>query len=221
MLKDEPKPSAGQLLVTYLLICLGSFFAGCQNSQTASSNVPPAANAGVSRTLGSFRPVYGTKYLMAPITSEGKGEYFSSKGNYGNTHNYAFFDTEDELTRTLLPSNDYWITETKRIPEEEDARQPSTPVQWFLYFLVKSDTDGDKKLTPKDNKVLAISDAGGAGYTEIISEVEEVYGQALSGATCLHIIYRSKSKKYVAKIDLPNGKVLSTKELTLQFEDLQ
>jgi hypothetical protein len=87
--------------------------------------------------------------------------------------------------------------------------------------VVKSDTDGDKKLTYKDNKVLAISDAGGVGYTEIISDVEEVYGQADSEANSLYVIYRSQSRKYVAKIDLLNRKVVSTKELTLEFSDLQ
>lgn len=221
MLKDELKPLVGQLVGTYLLICLGSFYTGCQNSQTASSNVPPIANAGAKRTLGPFRPVHGTTNLMAPIASDVKGEYLSSKGTYANTHNYAFFNMADELTRTLLPTNDYWITETKRLPEEEDRGQQSAPIQWFLYYVVKSDTDGDKKLTSKDNKVLAISDAGGDGYTEVISDVEEVYGQSLSGTNSLYVIYRSKSIKHVAKIDLPNRRLVSTKELTLQFEDLQ
>lgn len=221
MLKNELDPLVAQLVRTYLIICLGFLYTGCQNSPTASSNIAPVANAGAKRTLGSFRPVNGTKYLMAPITSEGKAEYFSSKEGYANTHNYAFFNLADESTRTLLPTNDYWITETKRFPEKEEASQQSAPVQWFLYFLVKSDTDGDKKLTDKDNKTLAISDAGGDGYTEIISDVEAVYGQALSEANYLSVIYRSQSRKYVARIDLLNRKVVSTKELTIQFIDLQ
>ena len=220
MLKSKLKSSVAQQARTYLLICMALFYTGCQNSPTASSDIAPVANAGAKRTLGLFQPVYGTKYLMAPITSEGKGDYFSSKGDYANTHNFAFFNTADESVRALLPANDYWIVETKRFPAKEEAGEQPVPVQWFLYSLVKSDTDGDKKLTYKDNKVLAISDAGGVGYTEIISDVEEVYGQADSEANGLYVIYRSQSRRYVAKIDLLNRKVVSTKELALEFSDL-
>jgi hypothetical protein len=169
--------------------------------------------------LGSFQPVEGTKYLMAPINSESKGEY--SKGSYDNVHNFVFFNTADESTHALLPANDYWITQTKSFPEKDEGNRHPVVIQWFLYFLVKSDTDGDKELTHKDNKTLAVSDAGGVGYTEIISDVEQVYGHALGDANTMFLFYRSQSKKRVAKIDLPSKRVVSTTELELQLGDVQ
>jgi len=120
-----------------------------------------------------------------------------------------------------MSTNDYWISETISFPETRESNQKSEPVQWFLYFVVKEDTDGDKKLTYKDNRVVAVSDAAGMGFTELITDVEEVFGQAIRDSNTLFVLYRSKSKKNVARIDLPNRKVVSTNELGLEFADMK
>jgi hypothetical protein len=209
-------------LITFcLVVCLALNSIACQNTQqSAASAAPPRANAGSPRTLGGFKPIEGTTYLMAPISSQPKGE-FLSKGNYDNTHNYAFLNTADESAHQLLPTNDYIVAQTVRLPDEGRNEKGPAAVQWFLYFLVKDDTDADRKLTYKDHRTLAVSDAGGWGYTEIIQNVEEVYGHALRDANTLLVIYRSGSKKYVARVDLPNRKVVSTSDLTLQGGDVQ
>jgi hypothetical protein len=174
----------------------------------------------VKRSLGLFSPVTGSTYLMAPIQSENDGEY-SAKGSSSNIHNYVFFNTVDESVHTLMPTNDYWIVERSSFPEAIDRNEKSESVQWCLYSIVKQDTDGDKALTYKDRRTLAISDATGTGFTELISDVEEIYGQVIRESRTLFVLYRSKSKKNVAKIDLPNRKVISTKELGLEFGDLE
>jgi len=192
----------------------------CQKPQPSASNTPIRANADVKRSLGSLRPVSGSSYLMGPIESQTEGEY-SSKGGSRSIHNYVFFNTADESVHTLMSTNDYWISETISFPETRESNQKSEPVQWFLYFVVKEDTDGDKKLTYKDNRVVAVSDAAGMGFTELITDVEEVFGQAIRDSNTLFVLYRSKSKKNVARIDLPNRKVVSTNELGLEFADMK
>jgi hypothetical protein len=157
---------------------------------------------------------------MAPINSEAKSESFKG-GSYDNAHNYVFLNTTDESTRQLLPTNDYMITNTIRFPEERQAQKEPMAVQWFLYFLVKDDTDGDKKLTYKDHRTVAISDSGGWGYAEVIQNVEQIYGQVLRDANTLLVIYRSGSKKYIARVDLPNRKVVTTNEMTSPGGDVQ
>src|SRR5947207_3254999 len=154
-----------------LNICVTLTGVGCRALPATAPDGGIKANAGAKRTLGAFRPVSGTTYLMAPVTSQTEGEY--SKGESHNVHNHVFCNTVDESTHVLLRTDDYWIVETKSLPERQEAadREPAA-VQWFLYFLVKLDTDGDRKLTSKDNKTLAVSDAGGVGFAEIIPDIE-------------------------------------------------
>jgi hypothetical protein len=202
------------------VVCLAALCNGCATPRPSASAQPLRANAGATRTLGSFKTVPATNYLMAPIRSSEEAEY--SKGGIDNVHNYVFFNKENETVHTLLPTNDYWIANTTSFPanDEERGRQP-TVTQWFVYSLVKVDTDGDRKLTYKDHRTLAISDAGGNGYAEIVTDVEEVYGQTLREPATLLIFYRSNSKRQVAKIDLAAGKVISVSELDLRLDDLQ
>jgi hypothetical protein len=157
---------------------------------------------------------------MAPINSQAKGESYKS-GSYGNVHNYVFFNKVDESSHRLLPVNDYLITTTTSLPEGRQSQKETAAVQWFLYFLVKDDTDGDKGLTNKDQATLAVSDSGGIGCTEIIQNIEQVYGHTLRDASTLLVIYRSGGKNYTARVDLLNRKVLSTTELPALGDDVQ
>ena len=209
-----------KLVLPFMALTVALSSIACQKPQATAPDIPIRANADVKRSLGSFKSVNGSSYLMAPVESETEGGY-SSKGSSRNVHNYVFFNTANESVHTLMPTNDYWVTETISFPEVRGNTQKNEPVQWFLYFIVKEDTDGDKRLTYKDNRTLAISDAAGTGFTELIADVEEVYGQAMRDSSTLFIIYRSQSKKYVAKIDLQNRKLASTKELGLEFDDLK
>ncbi len=85
----------------------------CQKPQTTAPDTPMRVRASVKRSLGLFRPVTGSSYLMAPIESETDGEY-SAKGSTRDVHNYVFFNTADESVHTLMPTNDYWIVERTR-----------------------------------------------------------------------------------------------------------
>jgi hypothetical protein len=158
--------------------------------------------------------------LMAPIDSETRGESFLKESAHAGQHNYVFLNTADESTHQLLPTHDYLITNAIRLPEERPP-QHEPGVQWFLYFLIKDDTDGDKKLTYKDRRTLAVSDSGGWGYTEVIQEVEQVYGQTLRDPNTLLIVFKKASKRYLAKVDLPGRKLVSTKELAFPDAEVQ
>ena len=88
-------------------------------------------------------------------------------------------------------------------------------------FLGKDDTDGDRKLTYKDQRTLAISDSGGLGYAEIIPHVEHIYGQVLRDTNTLLVIHKTGSKKYTTRIDLPNRTVVSMNEIATPGSDVQ
>jgi hypothetical protein len=194
-----------------VLLCTVIWGTGCKISQKSD---PPVTRARpeAKRALGYFRPVEGTSYLVAPITST--GSYSSSSYDSGNeAHNYVFVNSADESTLALLPTNDYLFVGTVSLPEKPASEKEPLKVQWFLYGLVKVDTNADKELTHKDRRSLCVSDAGGAGFKELITDVDEVYGHSLRDADTLIVIYRKDSKKYLTRISLPSREAVSTKEL--------
>ena len=115
--------------------------------------------------------------------------------------------------RHLLPTNDHLFVSSVSLPEKREGDKEPLKVLWFLYGLVKMDTDADKELTYKDRRSLCVSDAGGAGFKELIVDVEQVYGHTLHDTDTLILIYRKNSKKYITRINLPSREAVSTKEL--------
>jgi hypothetical protein len=88
----------------------------------------------------------------------------------------------------------------------------SSALKWWLYYVVKADTNGDKQLSGQDQFTLAMSDLGGQNYTELIPVVDEALGQFMKSETILLFFYRLGEKKYYAKIDLTSRSVLATTE---------
>jgi len=215
------KASAKTILTTVCLGMMGILSLSACNSD--SKQIPPAAvvraKPQVTRELGMFREVEGTTYLMAAITARGEGGFLSklesgSSGYGGDALNYVFFNKADDSTRRLLPNNDSLILNALRFPKEGK-------VEWFVYEVVKSDTNNDKELSYLDRKAIAVSDSGGQGYTELIPEVQDQLGYALSDANTLLVLYVKDAKKRYAKIDLPNRKLIVTNELPSLGDDVK
>jgi hypothetical protein len=197
----------------------------CKRAQMQEPRVTRASPK-TKRSLGGFSRVDGTPYLWAAIGSEsGRSDYSffeSGKSSYGgNVYNYVFFDTVSESTDRLLPTNDCLIIGTTRYPELKDGDTAGLPVQWFLYSLVKRDSNGDKEFTYEDKKTIALSDFNGKNYVEVISDVESIFGQSMRGSNSLIVFYNKDAKRYFSVIDLLNKKLLTTKEMPSLGDDVQ
>ncbi len=205
------------------------------NARPFNSSSPQNDNVPIVKTLGSFRSIDGTDYLIASVTgsSDDSGvfsELFSSGrwygGGYGyNQYNLVFLDIATETVYPLLETNDYEVTSMEGFPKpipsfnnQSGLQQPTTPIAWWLFSIVKSDTDQDNELSSLDRKTLSIADVGGRGYTEIISDVDDLLGTAFKNNDTLLIIYRSNGKSYLARVDLPSRQLNSTEELPLGEE---
>ena len=186
------------------------------------------------KTLGDFRAIDGTDYLISIVTGNPEetniyDELFSSGrwygGGYGyNQYNIVFLNITTETVYPLLPSNDYEIISMEGFPkpipafDQSAPAQPKIPIAWWLFSIVKSDTNQDGDFSALDKQTLSIADVGGKGYTEIISAVDDVLGTAFKKGDILLIVYRSNDKNYLARIDLPTRQVNSTEELPLGEE---
>jgi len=188
----------------------------------------------IVKILGEFRLIDGTDFSIASVTSTSSdssifNELFSAGRwngvNYG-THQYnlVFLDIKTETVYPLLTTNDYEIISMESFPKpiynlnQYGPPEQKEPIAWWLFAIVKSDTNQDKKFSSSDKKTLSIADVGGRGYTEIIQDVDDLLGTAYKNNDTLLIIYRSNGKDYMARIDLLSRKVSSTEELPLGEE---
>ncbi len=144
----------------------------------------------------------------------------SSYSSYSsNTYNYVFFNQATEQYHRLLPSNEYVIYQTSGFPilQYNPAKpdQPAPTLKWWVYSVIKKDTNANGSLDDKDKLTIALSDVGGNGYTELIDGVDAVLSQVYKDDSALFIIYNSDNKNYIAKINPSTREVVSTTEMDL------
>jgi hypothetical protein len=182
----------------------------------------------VKKILSAFTAIQGTHYLMAgvisaPVSRESglnplEWINSSSSSTYSSgTYNYIFFNLDTEEYRRLLPANEYVIFQTAGFPVlQPDPAVPDKPaptVEWWVYSIIKKDTNQDGGLGYEDKLTIGISDVGGNGYTELIENVDTILSQIYKDSSAMFIIYYADQKNYIAKINPSMSKVISTTEM--------
>lgn len=184
-------------LLAFTLLCI--ILTACD---TSNPNTQPQVQAPIPPTkyIGEFSRIPGTLFLRAPIveTSTGTSGFSLSSPSYTSefAHNYIYLNTQTEQTLQLLPDNTMVILENTGFPERQQDSTDGWVIEWFLYSIVKADTNNDDRLNNNDTKTLAISDSGGRGYTELIDGVVEVHGHTLRDPQTLLVIYRKDGKLF-------------------------
>ncbi|MBI5953579.1 MAG: hypothetical protein HY865_18135 [Chloroflexi bacterium] len=220
--------------LTFLLIALALTLSACTQDlvdrNPSQESEPAPTLQPVQKVLSSFNPINGTDYLMAGIvaipgdreSSFNPLEWINSSGysSYSsNTYNYVFFNLKTEQYHRLLSANEYVIYQTSGFPtlqyDPANPDQPAPTVEWWVYSVIKKDTDGSGYLDYKDDLTIALSDVGGNGYTELIENVDAILSQVYKDSSALFIIYNADEKNYIAKINPSTREVLSTTEMDL------
>lgn len=203
-----------KLMLTLVISTL--FIIGLACTQGIGSPEAPAAGTAepAKKDLTQFSQIAGTKLLIAGVYQgeNSSGWDFSLRSGSGysyEVYNYVFFELESEQFHALLPSNDQIIIDKIGLPIADD---PKIPLNWWIYKIVKADTNQDKKLSYQDKFTVSISDVGGNGYVELIPDIDESLGQFMKSDTVLLYFYRQNGKKYYAKIDLQSRSVVATTE---------
>lgn len=217
------------------IIALGLILTACipnlVDRNPAVNSEPAPTLQPVEKILFSFSPIQGTNILMAgvisaPVSREGSLnplEWINNSSRYSsyssNTYNYVFFNLDKEEYKRLLPSNDYVIYQTAGFPtlqyEPSNPDQPAPPVEWWLYSIIKKDTNQDGYLGSEDKITIGLSDVGGNGYTELIENVDAILGQIYKDDFTMFIIYNADQKNYIVKVNLSTREILSTTEMDL------
>jgi hypothetical protein len=171
-------------------------------------------------------------------TLPSRGSALSSSSGFESaaTRNHVFFDLTSDQATSLLPNNESLILSLRSLSygtdggtkEYESPRRlkltsavesapQSNPekdvVLWHAVVFVTTDTDGDGRLTRKDNHALGIADAGGRDFEKVIPNLGHVFSETMLDSETLHIIHGDQTKQVAARIDLPTRKVTSSNPL--------
>ena len=164
----------------------------------------------------------GTAFLVAPIVDvrdQGRGSFadsFSSSsyaGERGLPRNYVFLDPVHETFQRLMSWNGWRILGKTGFPPQNQHGMPGEPTEWFVYEIVKADTNGDGHWDYGDELTIAVSDAAGRDFTEVLSKVERVHSTSRRDPSTLLVVYRSQARAWIARVDMKTRKVVNTSEL--------
>ena len=217
-MKNKYQPNWLLLILTFLTI-------GCSNQ--VQINLPEdsaieTSSSNINFELGNFKKISGSSFLVAPIRSisnEGRStiRISSSGGGYVYTHNYIYLDLEDETLQRLLPVDDHVIqdttghaprnTEVDNDPEAEDA------ISWWVYSIVKDDSNEDGYLGADDLITIGVADVGGQNFTEILEGIEEILGQEMKNDSELVIIFVKDGLRFISKINMLEKTIVDTQEI--------
>jgi hypothetical protein len=216
------------IVLSLCLLCL-TLLTSCSRAPDIvnDTGTQPATATDQSKRLGNFSRVPGTRFLYAQISKSGDTSLLSvSSDNYSSRsviNNLVFFDPTTSRVTRLLPTNDTQLVTTVTLPESVTLDNSTSPQQvgWFLYAVVKGDSNKDNKLNQKDQMVLAVTDAGGQGYTELFDQVDELYGHTLNDPNTMTVIYRKQGKVWSSTVNLQKRQVLATKEFPSLGKDVK
>lgn len=224
-----PKSWSSALLV---LICTGSLWA-CSRVPIVrqfSDGQAQTTEQKPDRSLQPFESIPGTPYLVANIMQVKAGksrvsssEFYSRKG--GGIANLVFLDSASLESHSLFDTNQYTIFEVKQYPLDgqapnQDAKKIK-PTARFVYQVLKKDTNEDKYLDSRDHRTIAISDAFGKQYVEVLTDISQLFNlQPLTGNRLL-VVYVKNGTKMASILDLNQRKVVQTNDLTQLGDDVE
>jgi len=219
------------IIVLGILLSVTACIPNILGRDSSAGSDPAATPQPVKKILSSFNSIQGTNILMAgvvtaPVSRDASFnplEWINNSNRYSSyssdTHNYVFFNLDTEAYQRLLPTNEYAIFQTSGFPsvpyDPAKPDQPTVPVQWWFYTIIKKDTNNDGYFNYMDKLTVSISDVGGNSYTELIENVDAVLSQIYKNDSMIFIIYNADQKNYIAKINPSTREIISTTEMDL------
>ncbi|MGF1673011.1 MAG: hypothetical protein ACFCUV_04900 [Rivularia sp. (in: cyanobacteria)] len=183
------------------------FLSGRTTSNLVSKQTEKDNN--IKMSLGSFRELEGTSYLMAPINSQENSRQSYYDQNTLRTYNYLFFNTNDKSAQRLVVGNKFLFLNAQEVVLQ---RRDDKIITGMWYEVVKADSNNDGRLDEQDNKTIAVSDVSGSDYTEVIDQIDRLLGSHQKNSTTLLVFYEFENREYVAEISM-DRRVLVEKQV--------
>jgi hypothetical protein len=203
-------------------ILFGLCLSGCGSalSTRQGNSAKPAMVQEQLLSVNSFQRIHGTRYLKAEITQEEPTRGLGSSGKGGlTTRNLVFVDGETLDSHKLFDQNSYLIVSSNEYPTSErdneaTAKTVEPATQWLVHDVIKSDTNGNGQLDFQDQHTIGFTEAGGAGYTEVLSGLDQVLSVIMLTPGKLVVVYARAGSRSASVVDLGQHKVIMTRALT-------
>ena len=205
------------LLLTAILACTVLAYGALQIYREATrtrqaTDIVNVAGEQIDRStveLGQFERVEGFPVLRAPLRLQQQYGFSSGSKETTSIQNYLFYDPADGSARWLVPRNTALFLSTHELPDREYGRSDkAAAVVAVVYVMVETDTDGDRRLTAADAKVLAVSSPAGMGFTRLLTGVVEANSVTLIGEKRILILYTTRKGLNAAEIDVDTRRVV-------------
>lgn len=222
----RPSKTVLFLIPALLLSCVACKPRG-QSSDTPTQTNTAGETVSADRQLSQFQSIAGTPFQFAPIVdhTEKRSLLSAPSKSYDSgwqpVYNYLFLNTDTAEFTKLLDTNRNLIAATEQFPTGPktcnsvgECRPEPKKVKSIVYTLIKADTNNDQSLTTADLQTIAVSDASGQNYTEVVQNAEVIYHKVYKPATeRLLVVYRRDGKRFVDVIDLVKKRPITTKQL--------
>ena len=175
-----------------------------------------------------------------PNTGRGIGNLISSLSSsedYGSVSNLVFLDSKTLSSHKLFNANDKIILSVSQYPVPNagttapagqiqpaqpaqavlvaQPTQPAAPthdnaVQWLVYQVIQKDPNQPAAPTTNLPFSIAVSDASGSNYQEVLTNLTGLYGINMVDPGHLLVVYTKDSIKSASILDLAKRTVVTT-----------
>lgn len=167
----------------------------------------------VDMSLDAFESLKDTPYLMATIRYQKhyRQSYYDKETSI--IRNFLFFNTSDKSAQKLIPNNNFLFLRYEKLGQQMPTGDLFNKVQGIWYEVVTTDSNNDQRLTTEDQKTIAVSEASGANFTEVIRQVDKLVGTHQPDDETLLVFYASTGKHFVTEINIPTRRAVMTQQL--------
>ena len=197
--------AAGLIAIVIGILALFEISKSMFRTRHVAALVPVVKNGDPNQTknntstglhIGSFRPIAGTTVLRAPaVTRDSRSMRLYSKVASGIA-NYVFYDITSGSSHNLLPDGRRLIL--KDLPVRPPRTASAAGMQQIapsatLYSIVRSDTNKDGVLSPRDTTSLHIARPDGTALVQLADSIDEILGYHLVSKNELVVMLRATS----------------------------
>lgn len=187
----------------------------CGATEIVSANVLVEGADSKNRgrfTLGYMMEVPGTSYSLMALEESAEDNDAFGCGSASSQKNFLFVDGTTNEQRWLLGHNDYLVEFNQVLTTNPESEEP-WKVQAIMYVVTKKPTTGDARRTKADLKTIAFSKHDGSGYTEIVTDVEGVFGGSTNSNGDALIVYQRNSSLFSAIVDSKSFEIKNESEV--------
>lgn len=162
--------------------------------------------------LGRLYEIEGTSFLQIPLVSDQRyAQSYSSKSS-DSVRNYLYIDTKNNTKNWLFKTNEFLVADIDYLSEKIYNTEDRI-VRAILYTVIEKDTNGDKRLTTKDDKTIAISMPNGQGLKKLFTGIDIIIGHQVINKENMFIVYQIQNKGFSAYISLKDFTIGNETEL--------